>query len=487
MTSSAVDLRAHPVGSNLRFRPDLASLDRLCQRLFAPVDIAVLVYFRLVFGAVMLWEVWRFATYGWITADFIDPTYHFTYYGLGWIKPLPGVGMDVVFLLMAVAAIGVMLGLWYRVAASILFAAYTYVFLLDEAVYNNHYYLVALLALLTAVIPTHHALSLDARRKPALHSDTAPAWTLWSLRTMIAIPYVFGGLAKLKGDWLHGQPMRLWLAQKTDVPLVGRFFTEKWAPYAFSYAGLLLDLFIVPALLWRRSRPFAVAVIVLFHVTNAQLFPIGIFPWLMITAAALFFAPSWPRLGGLWHPATLPPAQKQGRRKRGTPATALVPSGLSTRQRLTVTLLTVFFGVQILLPLRHFLLPGNVIWTEEGMRFAWHMRLRAKWGDGTTFFVTDPTSGENWTVDPAEELAPFQADELAIEPGMILQYAHHLADRWRADGHPEVEVRVEAYASLNGRASQLLVDPTVDLAAQPRTLLHQPWVMPLTESLPPAS
>ena len=40
------------------------------------------------------------------------------------------------------------------------------------------------------------------------------------LRGQIAIPYVFGGLAKLNGDWLHGQPL-VSLPEGTDKNLVG--------------------------------------------------------------------------------------------------------------------------------------------------------------------------------------------------------------------------------------------------------------------------
>src|SRR5436309_2939862 len=45
-------------------------------RLFAPVDIASLAFFRVAFGAVMLWEVWRYFNYGWISRYYIEPGFH---------------------------------------------------------------------------------------------------------------------------------------------------------------------------------------------------------------------------------------------------------------------------------------------------------------------------------------------------------------------------------------------------------------------------
>ena len=66
---------------------------------------------------------------------------------------------------------------------------------------------------------------------------------------------------------------------------------------------------------------------------------------------------------------------------------------------------------------------------------------------------------------------------MAFQPDMILQYARHLAAQYAAAGH-SVEVRAEAYASLNGRAGRLLIDPTVDLAAAHNTLAHKRWILP---------
>jgi hypothetical protein len=42
---------------------------------------------------------------------------------------------------------------------------------------------------------------------------------------------------------------------------------------------------------------------------------------------------------------------------------------------------------------------------------------------------------------------------------------------------------VRHLASLNGRKPQLLIDPAVDLAAQPRFAFHRSWILPLHEPL----
>ena len=444
----------------------------LWNRLFAPVDIASIVYFRIAFGAIMLWEVWRYYRYGWIKSYYIDPILHFTYYGFDWVRPWPGQGMYLHFLVLGALAICIMLGLWYRISAALFFLGFTYVFLLDQANYLNHFYLICLISLLMVFVPAHRAFSLDALRRPEIHSDTAPAWTLWLLRFQIGVPYFYGGLAKLNEDWLRGEPLSSWLAAKTDFPIIGPLFTEQWMVYLFGYGGLLLDLLVVPLLLWRRTRPFAFAAAVLFHLLNAALFQIGVFPWFMIAATALFFSPDWPRLGGRWRPV-------KSRSRRRPAAAAPMPSG----QRLTLALLGIYMTVQLLVPLRHFLYPGYVGWTEEGHLFAWHMMLRSKRGKAE-FFATDPVSGRSAKINPQSLLTPRQLRKFSRWPDMVLQFSHYIANELRKQGYPQVEVRARVVASLNGRRPQLLIDPTVDLAAQSRTLLPATWIVPFQEPVP---
>jgi hypothetical protein len=89
--------------------------------------------------------------------------------------------------------------------------------------------------------------------------------------------------------------------------------------------------------------------------------------------------------------------------------------------------------LQILIPLRHWLYPGNVNWTEEGHRFAWHMKLRDKQGQ-LDIQVTDPKTGQSWSVDLSEDLTPRQMAKMPTRPDMILQYAHYLREKWRQAG-----------------------------------------------------
>jgi len=128
------------------FTPELSAQNKnsFFEFLFKPVDIASIVYFRIVFGLIMLWEVGRFFHHGVIKSYYIEPIFHFTYYGFHWVQPWPGNGMYVHFIVMGILAIFISLGLFYRISAFLFFLSFTYVFLLDQAFYQNHFYLICL-------------------------------------------------------------------------------------------------------------------------------------------------------------------------------------------------------------------------------------------------------------------------------------------------------------------------------------------------------
>ena len=166
--------------------------------------------------------------------------------------------------------------------------------------------------------------------------------------------------------------------------------------------------------------------------------------------------------------------------ERDEAASRSVPASLSGAQRLTVALLGLYMAFQLLFPLRHHLYPSNVAWSEEGHMFSWRMKLRDK-SAAAWFTATDPDSGRSWQIDARRYLTSWQRDEMEREPEMILQFAHHVAEDFRRRGYPRIEVRAVIMASLNGRPHQLLIDPSVDLAAEPRNLLPARWIMPLTD------
>jgi hypothetical protein len=461
---------------NPRAPAALGFWDSLCYRADQPIDSASLACFRIAFGALLLIEVGRYFANGWIEAVYVGPPFHFTYYGFEGVQPWPGAGMYWHFLGLGLLAAMLMAGLWTRAAALGLAIGWAYVFLLDEAEYLNHLYLVCLVALLMALVPANRAWSVDSWRSSEPANQAVPAWSLWALRAQVAIPYVYGGIAKLNADWLHGQPMQLWMSRMEGPRAWCPAFGEHWLALVFSYGGLALDLAIVPLLLWRRTRLAAFFLAVGFHVLNALLWRIGIFPWLMIAATTLFFDPDWPRRVAGWLGGGGRRAENRGQKTEDRNR----QSAIRNPQSAILVLLAIFFSLQLLAPLRHWAYPGNVDWTEEGSHFSWRMMLADK-SSALRITVVDPDSGAQAPVDPRQFLTPKQIDKMAVDPENLREFAAAIKGDLIARGQGRSEVRVLALCSLNGRKPQPLVDPSIDLGVQPRTLLPKPWIMPLVE------
>ncbi len=411
-------------------------------RLLEPCDGASLAAFRALFGAMMALSVVRFWALGWIDELYVAPSYHFTYWGFSFVRPLPAPFIHAVFAVMGLAAIGVAVarGIAYRVSVATFLIAFTYVELLDRATYLNHYYFVSLVALLLLVLPA---------------DKTVPRYAIYALRAQVGVVYAFAGLAKLNADWLlRAEPLRTWLQVHTDLPIVGPLMDDAWVAHAASIAGCVFDLAVVPALLHRRTRPFAYFALVVFHLATGALFHIGVFPLVMIVCSTVFFEPDWPRRAQ----TSLGPPLPQGAAR-----------GMGAQWPLAF--LAAHFAIQLALPLRQHFYDGDPRWTEQGFRFAWNVMLMEKTGV-LELRVRDPHDGREWNVSPRDELTLLQVKMVATQPDMILQYAHHLEDRFaRCEGpggacSHDVEVRADAYVSLNGRPSARLVDPTIDLTRE---------------------
>lgn len=461
--------------------PGRHGVGRLWEHLFAPRDIAALAVFRIAFGLMVAVSAARFLAYGWVDVFFVEPKFHFTYWGFGWIPALPAPWIHAVFAALGALGLCVAVGFCYRVAIALLFVTFSYVQLVDVTTYLNHYYLVSLLAGLLCFVPAHRAFSVDAWRKPELRRDWLPAWCTYLLRFQVAVVYVFAGLAKLTSDWLlHAQPLHIWLSARTSLPLVGPFLDQRWVAYVAAWSGFLFDTTVVAFLLTRRLRPLAYVVVLGFHAATSALFPIGMFPVIMVTAALVFFEPSWPRR--LW--ARLSALRGKDSRRPELPLTApsLAPPGWKARLALGVA---VSYGLlQILIPLRTHFYGGNVLWHEQGMRFSWRVMAREKNGS-VTFVVRSPVTGKEWHVPPHQYLTPLQEREMSVQPDLILQLARRIARDFEAAGKGPVEVHADARVSLNGRPAAAFLDPEVDLAREVDGLAPKVWILPSPDS-PPA-
>jgi hypothetical protein len=475
-----------------------------------PVDIAALAAFRILFGLLMFAAMVRFLAKGWVRELYVEPAFHFTYPGFEWVRPWPDFWMHAHFLLLAVLALGIAVGLFYRACAVLFFLGFTYVELLDQTTYLNHYYLITLLSGLLIFLPAHRSLSLDVFQNRRLHLDFVPAWSLNILRFQVAVVYIFAGLAKFNADWLfRAQPLRIWLAARSDLPLIGHWLGQLWVAYAASWCGAIFDTTIIFFLLVRKTRRLAYLVLILFHVATWLLFNIGMFPWIMIVAATLFFPADWPRFwmerlaqfarisltprfSGVrmpFNPAqtvstVLQDTRKLSKQFKVFQSLPPLKGGVNEKPTFVpcrsgwrlILPLTLYVALQLALPLRPYFQSQPSGWTCSGFNCAWQVMIVEKTGYAE-FYTLDPATGRRRKIPLEKYLTKRQEMMMAQDPFLIRDFARHLASAFPSRDLAPREIHVNAFATLNGRPSQILIDPSLNLAA----VSAKNWITPLKQ------
>jgi len=371
--------------------------------LATPIDGASLAALRAGFGLVIMLESLSLhlprPTKNLIELRLAGPGvhWHFPYQGFEWIRAWHEPWMSLHCLLLGIAGACLVVGLMSRTAALVVFLTWTYLWLIDASNYNNHYYLISLLALLMCFMPVGRVASLDAlwRRRPTVEAaGTIPFWPVFLLRGQMALVYFYAGVAKLNAEWLwHAQPM-LFVLRGPDVQgRLSRLVSSEFAAdvasprvaFVLSYAGLAFDLSIAFLLLARRTRLAGVVLAVLFHALNHFVLfrDIDWFPLLGVLTTTIFLAPDWPRraassLGGMLRWPRAPVAQSSS---LGTTA----PLG-----RWATSLIFLWLAIQAVLPWRHVWIAGDVNWTAEGERLSWRMKSTAKAATELRIRLVDP-------------------------------------------------------------------------------------------------
>lgn len=433
-------------------------LARLRYFLGTHVDNSPLILFRILFGLLLAAECIGAIFTGWVKETMVDPKFTFTVIGLEWLQPLEGNGMYVYFAAMGLLGVMISLGLFYRASVFAFTALWTVVYLMQKSHYNNHYYLLILLGVLMLLLPAHKAKSLDARWGLTTPAEVCPRICHWVFISQILIVYVYASIHKMNPDWMIGKPLDLWFQNKKHYWLIGPLLAKDWMPLLIAWGGIIYDGSIGFLLLFRRTRKAGFLLSIVFNLFNSAVFQIGIFPYLMILLSVFFFPPETIR-------------RLFFKRKK---LVTDVPKSLSKGW---LALAMLYFGVQLLLPLRHHFFSGNPNWTEEGHRLAWRMMLRVKSGS-TTFEVVDKKTGEREVVLLRDYLSSHQISAMKGKPDMMWQFAQHLKKANIKEGR-SVAVYATSFISLNGHPKREFIDSEVNLAdVKWEHFAHADWIKP---------
>ncbi len=412
-----------------------------------PINPRQLGFIRIGIGFFFFLESIYFFRVHLIEDYLIAPKFHFQYHFLP-LEPLHETTLQFMLWVLLVSSILFILGRFTKAAILIYGIIFSYFMLLDKVFYNNHIYLMSLLCFMFFFIPLDDALVPGRKDQKNFRAKN---WHLWLLKFQVVVVYFYGGVAKMTKDWLvHKEPVQTLLRNSgIQSDLVTDFIC---------YGGLVFDLSIGFLLLFPGTRYLAFAGVVIFNIGNHLLFDdINIFPFLMLFMTIIFID-----------------NKRFGEVSRPNVQTSASP--------LAVFVLSLFCLFQILFPLRNLMIPGNVDWTGEAVRFSWRMKAQTRKIEQMDFKIYDLDSRTIFPVDIDRHINKIQEVQMAQYPQMMLQFAHYIAeDARKRHRKANIMVKLDSKISMNKREAQPVVDPNTDLLKLKWSSWHNEWILPLKE------
>ncbi|WP_158975377.1 HTTM domain-containing protein [Cellulophaga sp. L1A9] len=425
------------------------------------IDNINLILFRIFFGILISLECYGAILTGWVKSNLVTPKFNFSFIGFEWLTTLTGPWMYAYFILMG--TLGILISIGYKYTYSMLAFALMWsgVYLMQKTSYNNHYYLLMLISSIMVFFPANKDYSIDAKLNPEIRSNKMHAYFKYIIILQLFIVYTYAAVAKVYADWLNFEFIQVLMRGKANYFLIGDLLQIPWIHQFIAIFGILFDLLIVPALLWKPSRKFAFIFAVFFHIFNSIIFQIGIFPYLALAFTVFFFDPK--KIRSIFFKNTLD----------------YKPANMATPKFKTLILgvWIVYFIFQIGLPLRHHFFEDDVLWTEEGHRLSWRMMLRRRSGI-VHFNSIDKQTNTTTNVNLNDYLTKKQIRKIGAYPDFIWQFAQHLKKEAKKN-NKEIAVYANARVSINGKPKKQLIDPKVDLAQEKwQHFKHNTFILP---------
>ena len=430
--------------------------------LFQRIDNSSLIIFRVFFGILISLECFGAIATGWVNRILIAPKFKFPFIDFDFLQPLPGNGMYFYFGIMGLMGICIALGFKYRASMITFTTMWTATYLMQKTAYNNHYYLLILISLIMCFFPAEKSRSIDVKLNPKIESNAMYAYIKWIVVLQLFIVYTYASIAKIYGDWLDFSTIAVLMHSKRNYWLVGDILQEPWIHTVIGSVGILFDLLIVPALLWKPTRKAAFFLSLFFHLFNSIIFQIGIFPYLSIAFSVFFFEPETIRK--IFFKSKIP----------FTTSKVIIPN----YKNILLIVAAVYFLTQLLLPVRHHTFEDDVLWTEEGHRMSWRMMLRSRQGKGR-YKVVDKNTEEVFIINPKDYVSRSQERKIFAYPDFAWQFAQYLKKEFKEENRDVSVYLKNSKISINRKPYEPFIDSKTDLAAETwyRTK-HHSWILP---------
>ncbi|KAH9494869.1 hypothetical protein Btru_015868, partial [Bulinus truncatus] len=401
------------------------------------------------------------------------------------LRPLSLEWMYMVYMIMFFGAVGVMIGFKFRYSCLAYLICYWYIVFLEKTSWNNHSYLFGIIAFLLLLSDANRYWSLDGLFKESINNAHIPHWNYLILQAQIFLVYFIAGLKKLDQDWVFGYSMRSLSVHWVFTPFK-LFLTDEMIDYVIVHlGGLIIDLFVGFLLFYHKTKPVGLVISTMFHIMNSQIFPIGMFPFVMLTSNLLFCSPSWPRQLLKYIPSCFnlfttnleqlqssshcfyqsevkesdAPLLKDSK-KYSECQHSKNPSFLHH----SFSLFTIIFlALQCFLPYSHGITKGYNNWTNGLYGYSWDMMVHRWHLQHVRIKFHNKDSGDNGYLDP---MIWCRGNLRWTSHGdMLKQLAECIAEKLKIYKINNVELYFDIWQSLNGRFQQRFVNPNVDLVA----------------------
>lgn len=439
--------------------------------LFEKTDNTKLTLFRIVFGVLVAIYCWGAMATGWVEQTFVEVPVTFNFIGFEWTYFLIGKTMYGVFALMGVLGLLITIGFLYRISSVLLWFLFGLTFFMQKSNYTDYSYLMLWSCFFMAIVPANRYYSVDSALDLKKYSEVTDKWVILIFKIQVALYYFFSGIAKFSANWLEGDFMRISLEKAIPQYAESHYF--QWLvpflqnlelPSVLSLAVILFNIVVIPLLVFKPTRIIAVCLALVIHSILSFVVKVETFPSVLLAMMIFFFDTETIRN---W---TFP---FKGR--------GLIPAKIKQRKyyRSIVTSSFAFLLLlQIYLPLRHYLIPGEVEWTAEGARLAWRANTVHRTGQ-IEFKVELPPQYPPVKENLNETLPSHQAAMLAVQPDFIWQYVQRLKEKYQQKGYDSIRVyAIKSKISLNGGAFLPYISATTNLAKQKWSYFgHQPWIL----------
>lgn len=120
----------------------------------------------------------------------------------------------------------------------------------DALFYNNHLYLMGLVAGLLACADSGAAFSLDARRRGTVAE--VPAWPMFLMRLQVSIVYAFAASSKVQEDFVSGLSLHVHLSRGPFAPLLPSWLVDSFVVLVVAAVAVIV---VQATLVWALWHP----------------------------------------------------------------------------------------------------------------------------------------------------------------------------------------------------------------------------------------